>query len=316
MQPEDNRPEIRFSVVIPLYNKEREIERTLRSVAAQTYAPAEVIVVDDGSTDGSASVVERLALPGVQLVRQPNGGVSAARNRGIREAGAEYVALLDADDWWKPEYLGEVAALIRRYPGCGMYCMGFDVARPEGTFPNETEMREGIVDRYFRVAMRVCLTHTSSVTIPRGIFDRLGGFPDGMKLGEDQYMWTKIARSCPVCYSPQRCSVFNLMAQNRSAQNFRMERTACSFREFYDPATPDCNEYIARCEIGRATIFSASGYTAEAREIERGYAYTRRYRFGWWKLRILNRLPVSWRLPLLNLYKRAAWLVSRKGLFE
>ena len=101
--------DITFSVVIPLYNKGREIARTLGGVAAQTYTPLEVIVVDDGSTDDSARVVEGLDLPGVRLIRQPNGGVSAARNRGIAEAKGDYIALLDADDYWKPEYLERVA---------------------------------------------------------------------------------------------------------------------------------------------------------------------------------------------------------------
>ena len=306
--------DITFSVVIPLYNKGREIARTLGGVAAQTYTPLEVIVVDDGSTDDSARVVEGLDLPGVRLIRQPNGGVSAARNRGIAEAKGDYIALLDADDYWKPEYLERVAALIGRYPGCGLYSMGFEVHRPEGVFPNETVMQEGIVGNYFRTAMRVNLTQTSSVTIPRAVFERLGGFPEGMKLGEDQYVWTKIARTYPVCYSPQRFSEFNLMAQNRSAQNYKMERTPYSFWEFYDPGTPDCNEYIARCEIGKALVHSIYGYTDAALEVERRYSYNRHYRLGWWKLRILNRLPVMWRRPVLDFYKRVTWLVSKKGL--
>lgn len=62
--------------------------------------------------------------------------------------------MLDADDYWKPEYLERVAALIGRYPGCGLYSMGFEVHRPEGVFPNETVMQEGIVGNYFRTAMR------------------------------------------------------------------------------------------------------------------------------------------------------------------
>ena len=105
--------DITFSVVIPLYNKGREIARTLGGVAAQTYTPLEVIVVDDGSTDDSARVVEGLDLPGVRLIRQPNGGVSAARNRGIAEAKGDYIALLDADDYWKPEYLERTLSRLR-----------------------------------------------------------------------------------------------------------------------------------------------------------------------------------------------------------
>ena len=186
---------IDFSVVIPLYNKAKEIVHTLEGVASQRYAPLEVIVVDDGSTDGGAELVEQMKvqLPTLQLIRQVNGGVSVARNCGIAHARGNYVALLDADDFWKPEYLERVAGVIERYPGCGMYCMGFEVHRPEGVFPNEMGMQEGIVTNYFQTAMHVNLTQTSSVTIPRAVFEQLGGFPEGMKLGEDQYVWTKIA---------------------------------------------------------------------------------------------------------------------------
>ena len=203
---------IDFSVVIPLYNKAKEIVHTLEGVASQRYAPMEVIVVDDGSTDGGAELVEQMKaqLPTLQLIRQANGGVSVARNCGIAHARGNYIALLDADDVWKPEYLERVTGLIERYPGCGMYCMGFEVHRPEGVFPNETGMQEGVVANYFRTAMHVNLTQTSSVTIPRAVFEQLGGFPEGMKLGEDQYVWTKIARNYPVCYSPQRYSEFTV----------------------------------------------------------------------------------------------------------
>lgn len=307
---------IDFSVVIPLYNKAKEIIHTLEGVASQRYAPMEVIVVDDGSTDGGAELVEQMKaqLPTLQLIRRANGGVSVARNCGIVHARGNYIALLDADDFWKPEYLERVTGLIERYPGCGMYCMGFEVHRPEGVFPNETGMQEGVVANYFRTAMHVNLTQTSSVTIPRAVFEQLGGFPEGMKLGEDQYVWTKIARNYPICYSPQRYSEFNLMAQNRSAQNYTMEQTPYSFWEFYDPSTPDCNEFIARCEIGKALVHTIYGYTVAAREVERRYAYNRHYRLGWWKLWVLNRLPVAWRRPLLDLYKRVTWLISKKGL--
>ena len=110
-----------ISVVIPLYNKAAEIGRAVRSVLAQTLPPREVIVVDDGSTDGGADEVERMASSVVRLVRQENRGVSAARNRGIAMASGRYVALLDGDDRWQPQYLEQVWRLIARYPDCGAY---------------------------------------------------------------------------------------------------------------------------------------------------------------------------------------------------
>ena len=91
-----------ISVIIPLYNKEREIGDTLRSVLAQTLQPTEIVVVDDGSTDGSAGAVRAIASPLVKLVTQANAGVCAARNRAIAESTGDLIALLDADDTWEP----------------------------------------------------------------------------------------------------------------------------------------------------------------------------------------------------------------------
>jgi len=121
-----------IAVVIPLYNKLNYIKRALDSVLAQTVRDFEIIVINDGSTDGSQRVVERCADPRVRLLHQKNGGVSAARNRGIAAARAELVAFLDADDEWLPEHLAAVQRMHRRFPNCGAYATARRIMEPDG----------------------------------------------------------------------------------------------------------------------------------------------------------------------------------------
>ena len=104
------------SVIIPLYNKEKSIVHTIQSVLKQTYTNYEIIIVDDGSTDKSASIVDRIVKEfkdQVRIIRKKNGGVSSARNIGIKEAKYDYIALLDGDDLWDKHYLEEQMKMIQ-----------------------------------------------------------------------------------------------------------------------------------------------------------------------------------------------------------
>lgn len=308
-----------ISVVIPLYNKEREIAGTLRSVLAQTLRPKEIVVVDDGSTDRSAEVVETVAAGEgcglLRLVRQSNAGVSVARNRGGAEARGEYLAFLDADDRWEAGFLAEIAALIREFPGCGIYSTAFRVVGREGRFPAPCPERRGVVDNFFRDSAHRYISIPSASVVPRRVFDEVGGFPAGMKLGEDLYLWIEIARRYRVCFSPARLAEYSKTAANRSAAIYTPEQTAFSFESLYDPAAPaEEREFIARAALGKALVISAKGGTAEAARAIRTFSFTRTYRRTLRKVRVLNALPVGWRAPLLDLYNRLAWAIARKGL--
>jgi glycosyltransferase involved in cell wall biosynthesis len=362
---------VTFSVVIPLYNKEAEIERAIRSTLAQTIAPLEVVVVDDGSTDGSASLVERIiaeraaadnpvahhgeggdhapesaddetngkadlsSRPTIRLVRQRNAGETAARNRGMAEAAGTHFALLDADDEWRPDFLATVAGLIERYPAAGLYCTGFDVERRGTLTAGRTPAREGEVD-FFAEAMTRFVATASSTVLPRRTVERVGGFPDGMRLGGDQYMWAKVALGSPVVFTPRRCAVMYASASNRSAATYTPETTPYSFRDFIDlnPHTLSkltesvqhalgeltetersaVGEFAARVALGKAISATVRpGGGTEGRAAERDFAYNRLSRRLWWRLWLLNRLPAAWRAPLNGLYLHLAWILARKG---
>ena len=108
-----------ISVVIPLYNKEKQIAETLQSVLLQSFRNFEIVIVNDGSTDGSVAAAEAVQDARIRIIQQENAGVSAARNRGIAAAKYELIAFLDADDRWKPEYLRLVFLAVRRFlPTC------------------------------------------------------------------------------------------------------------------------------------------------------------------------------------------------------
>lgn len=306
---------MRFSVIIPLYNKRAEIGDTLRSALAQTCRPIEIVVVDDGSTDRSGDVVRAFDSPLIKLVTQPNGGECAARNRAIAESTGDMIALLDADDCWEPQFLERIAALATDFPDCGIYCSAFNIVSPTGRVAGNTPSYRGVVENFFRQSMTKYVVIPSASVIPRRVIDKVGGFPVGMRLGGDQYMWLKIASQYRVCFTPERLVNYSMVASNRSAAIYRPEQTLYSLDEFYDPdGDDDRNEFVARVAIGKALDISAKGGTEFARHTIEKYEYTKLYRRGLRKLKILNSLPSRWRPTVHSLYQRLAWRLAHKGL--
>ena len=205
-----------ISIIIPLYNKADSISQALDSVLAQTYPNFEMVVVDDGSTDDGAAVVERYADPRIRLVRQANGGVSAARNKGIAEARGEHVAFLDADDVWMPGFLEEIAALQREYPECKAQATNYifnsnGVKSPTILRRLPFKGERGVLTNYFEVAS---CSHppvwTSAVCIERVLLQEIGGFPVGIKSGEDLLTWARIAVRTQWAYSMRTLAQYNI----------------------------------------------------------------------------------------------------------
>ncbi len=227
-----------FTVVIPLYNKAAHIADTLKSVLAQSYQHYEIVVVDDGSRDDGASIVEALAREHsvIRLIRQDNAGVSVARNTGITHANNDYIAFLDGDDLWLPNYLDEIARLIQTFPEAGGYSTAFAHFTPDGridpiepAFPRKYDGQAAFIYDYFEAASGGELPMmTSAACIPKVILDEVGGFPAGEKIGEDQDVWIRVGLRYSMAYSRTVCMHYLVEAENRASVMFVPEEE-CPF---------------------------------------------------------------------------------------
>lgn len=182
-----------FSVVIPLFDKRAFIGATLVSVLAQSLSPREVIVVDDGSTDGGDALVERFGDARVRLIRQANAGPGTARNSGFAAARGEWVALVDADDLWRRDHLASLAAVIAAYPavdavGAAPRIFAGDRMPHDAPGPDEGVARE--ID--FFEEHHSGLFSASSIAFRRSAFARTAGFGT-YPAGEDVEFWIRFA---------------------------------------------------------------------------------------------------------------------------
>ena len=205
-----------ISVVIPLYNKESSIESTIQSVLKQSYQNFEIIVVDDGSTDNSVYYVKTFNDKRIRLIPKENGGVSSARNEGIRQAQYEYIAFLDADDLWKPAYLEEIVKLITDFPEASLWGIGYEFlinnksSRAEKSLPDNFR---GIIQNPWTSAAHAYCT-TSSCCRRQSLL-AIGMFDERISYGEDIDVWWRLMLQYPAAYYNKSLAIYRFDEDNR-----------------------------------------------------------------------------------------------------
>ena len=201
---------MRVAVVVPLFNRAPYIQRALDSVLAQTHQDLELIVVDDGSTDGGGDVIRRYKDERLRLFVQQNRGESAARNRGVAETTAEWVAFLDADDEWMPEFLERLIALAQ---SDGSLVAAFSNRKDgEGKARLKVSQTTGIVEDHFHFSLvnRRSGMSSSSVLVRRSALLAIGGFPEGVAHMGDLDTWGRLTWTGNIGYVPNALAVYHM----------------------------------------------------------------------------------------------------------
>ena len=306
-----------ISVVIPLYNKEQHIANTIRTVLGQSFQDFEIVIVNDGSTDGSCEEVQKVEDSRIRLIHQANAGVSAARNRGIEEAAGEYIAFLDADDEWKPDYLATQHALTKKYPQCSVFAVNYEFRNAQGKV-TPTIIRklpftgeDGVLTNYFEVAScshpPIC---SISIMVRKSAIQAIGGFPVGIPRGEDLLTWARLATQYKIAYTRYAKAIYvlsNIHGVNSKPVNIPRGNAVGSRLEMllenYKGNRHQLRYYIGRWYKIRAHLFLRGG---EKRNALINIIRTIKYKPAEWKIYIYLGL---WFLPtdLINrIFKKIA----------
>ncbi|WP_397363423.1 glycosyltransferase [Olleya sp. R77988] len=203
-----------FSVIIPLFNKEKYILKTLESVLNQSCQDFEIIIIDDGSTDNSVSIIKAINDDRIQITTQNNQGVSVARNNAISQSKGKYLALLDADDLWHNNHLESFKKTISLFPEAGLFCNNYQIKRQGGLLTPtnlilEHQNQPLIVEDYFLVSQTNSLAWTSSVCFTKSVFEKIGQFDTKLITGQDIDLWIRFALNHSIAFNPEVTMIYN-----------------------------------------------------------------------------------------------------------
>lgn len=208
-----------FSIVIPLYNKEKYISTTLNTVLNQSFQDFEIVIVNDGSTDQSVSVINTFTDKRIQLIHQQNQGVSVARNTAIKSSTGTYIATLDGDDLWKENHLEELKKCITLFKNAVLYCNNYEIKRHDGfvtaaKFNFDYNSKCLIVPDFFEANIINYIPHSSSVAFKKDIFFKIGAYNTQLRTGQDIDLWIRFGLHGAIAFNPTVTMLYNFFDPN------------------------------------------------------------------------------------------------------
>ncbi len=221
------------------------VKKALQSIFNQTFKEFEIVIVDDGSTDDSPKICRDVlqyvsAEVEWRLIEQPNLGVSTARNNGVKAAKCNYIAFLDADDWWSPTYLEEMKALITEFPEGALYASSYIKVKHGKNIPAQVGVPNGFEKGYFDY----CKAYAASLWMPvwtgasiikKSIFEEMKGFKPQLKMGEDFDLWVRVSLKNRVVFLNKPLAFYNqdVELQSRAIGNLHNPQTHFLFNLEY-----------------------------------------------------------------------------------
>jgi glycosyltransferase involved in cell wall biosynthesis len=241
-----------ITVVIPLYNKQNYVGKTLESVLNQSFTNFEVVLINDCSTDNSFAVVAAFDDSRIKLLsHSKNQGLSATRNTGIKNATSKYIAFLDADDLWKPDFLKEIYQLITSFPDAHLFATNYEeiiddkitILPANGA---EKLLKNGLISNYFEKSLMQPLYCPSSFCVKKEVFEKIGFYNEKITYGEDVDFNIRANLVYKLVYSTCALTQYHTVSENQITQSnfsskkitdfdyFEKNNTNLSLKKFID----------------------------------------------------------------------------------
>ncbi|MCB0453192.1 MAG: glycosyltransferase family 2 protein [Aequorivita sp.] len=239
----------KFSVVISVFNKEKYIAETLKSVLAQTFTDFEVVILNDGSTDNSEAEILKFNDPRIRYFSKENQGASVARNFTIQQAKAEYIALMDADDYWYPFYLEEQNILIIEFPNESVFATATEIKRNGKVFKNSyslpTIANNAVIVDYFEASQLDSVLLSISTVLKKEVFENVGWYDPKIKSGEDTDLYVRIGLKYKVVFSPKVCATY-VVRKNSLFQSVKKFEEKANFEayEAFEKDNPALKKFL------------------------------------------------------------------------
>ncbi len=258
------------SVIIPAYNQAVYVSEAIQSVLGQTYPDFELIVVDDGSTDETPQILASIQDPRIRIVRQPNKGLSAARNTGLRESSAPLVTFLDSDDFFLPDKLAVLSAFLKDHPEIGMVSGGTQFINPKGQPLSQDIKSPGNLDlQKLLVSNPFCV---SAIMMRRLWFDRVGIFDETLRACEDWDLWQRMAYAgCRFAWVEHLVVAYRYHEGQMTREADRMRNAIFTVinKFFSQPGLPE-NLNAYKNTVYASALVHAAAYAYNANEPQKG----------------------------------------------